>query len=440
MDAADVRLDSLEERIVFWAIVGTWGFFALGALYLLAPALGWCLAALALARHVGIGKTYPVRRVPPGVAVWWLSMAAMLVALVVAHLQYDLGTGTLIKSSIGWAKGWALMAVFPWVGAMLRIKASVIYRATNILAAQTLALIPLFVAAALLHVPHPLFISPLQAVGGPGPEFFAVSLYSIDDTNGMLRWQFFAPWAPAAAFVANISFIFALYDRRRLWKVVGIASSVAVCVLSQSRLGLIVFPGVLLLGYLLGNLTRPAMVGAVAAIFTAGVLWLPQLSRVLTSLSEGFNGARAASTRVRALLRAIALQRWRDEAPVFGHGIVERGPHLVEHMPIGSHHSWFGLLFVKGAVGFGSLAIPLAWTLVEMILKAQRDRVARSALGVAIVITFYTFGENLEILAYLFWPGLIVIGIAMRRRLVSPFAPFMVGPRPEPAGDWRFAT
>ncbi len=382
---------------------------------------------MALRRYIGLSPERCHDAVPLGVIIWWLAMAAMLGALIVAHLAFDLGTGNLLKSSIGWAKGWALMAVFPWIGAMLRIRASVIYRATNILAAQTLVLIPLFVGAAFAHLPHPLFISPLQAIGGPGPEFFAVSLYSIDDTNGMLRWEFFAPWAPAAAFVANISFVFALYDRRRTWKIVGIVSSVAICVLSQSRLGLLVIPGVLIIGYILSNLTRTATAAVAAAVFTLGMLNLSHLSAALTSFSDGFNGARAASTRVRALLRAIALQRWRDESPIYGHGIVEKGPHLVEHMPIGSHHSWYGLLFVKGAIGFGALAVPLAWSWIELIVKAQRDRVARCALGVVIVITFYTFGENLEILTYLFWPGLIVVGIAMRRRVVSPYASFMMG-------------
>ena len=136
---------------------------------------------------------------------------------------------------------------------------------------------------------------------------------------------------------------------------------------------------------------------------------------------DRFNGARAASTRVRKVLGAIALHRWKSEAPIFGHGVVERGPKLVEHMPIGSHHSWYGLLFVKGIVGLLALAIPLAWTVIEMIVKSQSDRVARAALAVTIVIIFYTFGENLEILSYLFWPGLVVIGIAMQRRVFNPF-------------------
>ena len=85
---------------------------------------------------------------------------------------------------------------------------------------------------------------------------------------------------------------------------------------------------------------------------------------------------------MRAALASIAYHRWVTEAPVFGHGIVERGPHLVQYMPIGSHHTWHGLLFVKGAVGFLGLAIPLAWSIVELALKAQADRVARAGLGV----------------------------------------------------------
>ena len=45
---------------------------------------------------------------------------------------------------------------------------------------------------------------------------------------------------------------------------------------------------------------------------------------------------------------------------IWGHGTVERGPHIVEYMPIGSHHTWNGLLFVKGMVGYAGLAVPMA--------------------------------------------------------------------------------
>jgi len=41
--------------------------------------------------------------------------------------------------------------------------------------------------------------------------------------------------------------------------------------------------------------------------------------------------------------------------------------------------------------------------------------VAKTGLQLALVLLLYSFGENLEILAYLFWPGLVWIGIALTR-------------------------
>ncbi len=422
MAAPVLRPETREEIIVYYTILGTWGFYILGALYVVAPVVGWCLAFVALLRYVGISRRPRTRppRIPLGVLVWWVSMAAMLFALVAAHINFELGLGSMLKSSIGWAKGWALMAVFPWIGAMLPIRPEIVYRASNKLALQTLLLTPVFIAGALLHAPSPLYVSPLQILGGPGEEYFQVALYSIDETNGNLRWNFFAPWAPAAAFIANISFVFALYDRSRFWKWVGVTSCIVISVMSQSRLALIAIPGVILLLAILCNLTRPLTLGVASVVSTLGFLLATPILSLVEDASQRFTRARAASSRVRAVLRSIALQRWEDEAPIFGHGVVEKGPHLVEHMPIGSHHSWYGLLFVKEIVGFVALAVPLAWTLLELIVKAQADRVARCALGVMIIITFYTFGENLEILSYLFWPGLVVVGVAMRRRFFHP--------------------
>ena len=420
MDAATLRPETPEEKIIWHCIVWTWFYWFLGALYLLAPVLAWCMFFMAVKIWVRGEGGFRRDGVPTGVHVWTLGMGFMLAALVLAHLDYGLGAGMLIKSMIGWAKGWALMFVFPFIGAMLRIRASIVYRASNILALQTLLLVPVFILAAVVNAPHPLYTSPLQIVGGPGPEYFMVELYGIDDTNGAKRWRFFAPWSPAAAFVANIAFVFALYDKDKFWRRIGIVSSIVVCVMSASRIALVVVPGVIGLTLVLANLTRPVTAAVGAAGGTIGGFALPQILYVVDLLTQRFNSARADSTRVRAYLRSIALHRWQTEAPLVGHGIVERGPKIVEYMPIGSHHTWYGLLYVKGIVGLLALAVPMAWTWIEMIAKSQADRVARAGLAIIIVISFYTFGENLEILAYLFWPGLVVVGVAMQRPFRNP--------------------
>ena len=127
-----------------------------------------------------------------------------------------------------------------------------------------------------------------------------------------------------------------------------------------------------------------------------------------------FKGARADSTRVREALQRIAFERWREEAPWFGHGTVQPGPHLVEYMPIGSHHTWFGLLFVKGLVGFGALFVPLVAHLVVVVADATRHPRGRLPLGILMTLILLSFGENLEIEAYMFWPALLMLGVHLR--------------------------
>jgi hypothetical protein len=122
---------------------------------------------------------------------------------------------------------------------------------------------------------------------------------------------------------------------------------------------------------------------------------------------------------VRSALGRIAVERWRNEAPWFGHGIVERGPHMVEYMPIGSHHSWYGLLFVKGIAGVACLAAPILVSTVAMARRAMRSADARTGFAMVLVLIFYSFGENLEVLGYLVWPGLLLIGIGCREAQAS---------------------
>ena len=93
---------------------------------------------------------------------------------------------------------------------------------------------------------------------------------------------------------------------------------------------------------------------------------------------------------------------------------MERGPHLVEYMPIGSHHTWFGLLFVKGIFGVLALALPLTWTILVLARWSGHTVAARVGLQMLILIFVYTFAENLEILSYLYWPALVVIGLGLR--------------------------
>jgi hypothetical protein len=58
----------------------------------------------------------------------------------------------------------------------------------------------------------------------------------------------------------------------------------------------------------------------------------------------------------------------------------------------------------------------MIYSLGDLLIKSQRNDTAKLGLTMLLVIFLYTFGENLEILAYLFWPGLIAIGMGFLER------------------------
>lgn len=409
MDTQTLSAQNTDEKLIWYAITGTYLFYFLGALYLLAPALGWILALrLFWTRWNRVSDSKPV---PVALRVWIIGMLIMLLSLVIGHLMNDLGSTKLIKSSIGWAKGWALLAIFPLVS-LLNIRAELIIRACMVVCRQTLWLLPLFIGAWILHLPQTPYVSPLSIIGGPGPEFFALSLYEIDPGTGIPRWRMFTPWAPALGMVANIYFIFALHEKDRRWRLYGIIGSIAMILMSQSRLALVTLALAWGVSFVLSRLHKPSTYFFAAGGFSFTGVIGECLLQTMEGFIDGFKSARADSTRVRATLGRIAINRWQMESPTWGHGIVERGPHLVEYMPIGSHHSWYGLLFVKGITGLLALAIPMLVSFIDLLFRARYSSIARMGLALIILLFLYTFGENLEILAYLFWPALIVLGLS----------------------------
>ncbi|MGB7373891.1 O-antigen ligase family protein [Pontixanthobacter sp.] len=405
------------ERLISVTIQSTWALWLVGGLYIAGPALGWILALMAARELYLAPGLAPANRPPqPGlvIQVWLAAMLVMLVVLWIGHSNFNLGAAKTIKSSIGWAKGWALIALFPFAASVLHIRAEYIYRAICKLGLQTLIILPVFIAAPFIGLPDTLWVSPLQILGGAGSEYFAATLYTIEPGAGTPRWQFFAPWSPAAGMIAVVYVVLAAQERHLGWKVTGIIAGLALAVLSQSRLALVAIILIVPVLYMLGRTRSPALwMAAVPAVLLAG-LFGPVLIELADQIMSDFRGARADSSRVREALGRIAIERWENEAPWFGHGVVENGPHMVEYMPIGSHHSWYGLLFVKGLVGALALAVPLALSVIVLAAKGVSDALPRTAFGMVLVLVLYSFGENLEILSYLYWPALIVIGLALK--------------------------
>jgi hypothetical protein len=411
------------EALCFWALVLTWPFYGVGALYIVGPVLGWSLLGMVtVSAYLGPAMRADLRIAGPiPLIVWsWIAgILAMLVVLWIGHLDWDLGTAETIKSSIGWAKGWALAALFPLAGAVLPIRREPLIRAMCVVGLHTLILLPFLVAAAFIHLPSSLFVSPLSVIGGPGPEYFEVFLYTVDPETLTPRWQFYLPWSPFAGLIGVTVVLFALEERKRAWTVCGVLAGVAMIVLSSSRMSVIALVVCVAIPRIAPLFRLPAtwLVSTVAATSMA-VFGNAALGLVETSMSA-FKSARVSSSRVRDTLQRIAFDRWRREAPLFGHGAVERGPHIVEYMPIGSHHTWFGLLYVKGLFGLLSLLAPMVYQFGLTMLDATRHSRGRLPFGIMLLMVQLTFGENMEIETYMFWPAFMILGIHAREAMLA---------------------
>lgn len=413
MQSSSHYQSTVEEKLIVGAILFTYPIYAIGGLYITGSALGYLVFGLVALRAFVEGK-YIFRAVPAIVWVWVLGMILMLVSLLVAHGNWSLGAVQTIKSTVGWAKGWALLGLFPLLGAIVEIRPERIVRAICHVAKHTAIFAVITFVFYLARFPGELFVSPLQILGGAGDNFFMVSLYGSNPETGAGRWQFFAPWAPAAGFLSCIFVVFSLMEKEIKWRNWGVAGSVVMALLSQSRAGWAIFIFVVPMFLFSKQIGNPRILLLAGFLLPVLLVFGEPAYEWINDTFEQIKQARPASTRVRAALENLALQRWQAEAPIWGHGVVESGPKLVEFMPIGSHHSWYGLLFVKGIVGFVALAIPLLISLIYLACFIHVSQNARAAFCMLAIFICYSFFENLEILAYLYWPALFWLGLTFK--------------------------
>ena len=79
---------------------------------------------------------------------------------------------------------------------------------------------------------------------------------------------------------------------------------------------------------------------------------------------------------------------------------------------------------------FLGLGFSFAVGYVTLLWKSQKSELAETALAVLLVMTLFSLGENLETLAYIYWPGLVVLGMGMA---VQPGAERVQDPERSPA-------
>ncbi|MUL35819.1 O-antigen ligase family protein [Gloeocapsopsis dulcis] len=405
---------NFEEKVIWYSILGTYGFYFTGLLYYIPPAIAWILT-IYLIRKLWLQKDNSSINnritIPWEVWVWIVSMAAIEFATIFGHADFNLGTASLIKATIGWAKGWALFALFPLIGC-LNIRPKLLCRAVCLLCLQSLIILSFCYVASLLRL-NISYTAPLNFFGGPKLAF-SITLYTVQDS--WLRIALFAPWATIIGFVGNVFLPLSLLETKQRLRWIGIITSLLMCWFSGSRANMLALPTAWIATQILANSQRPFLwlTAGFSSLITG--LFAPNLINAMRSFQNWMRSLRKNSNSEREALDRIAIRRW-AEAPITGHGVTDSGPSRIVGVNIGTHNNWTGLLFINGIIGVLALGVSLTCSFISLVIRAQESQIAKSALHILLIIFCNTFVDSLNMTAYLVAPGLVFLGTAFREPL-----------------------
>jgi hypothetical protein len=412
-----IKPQNLPEILVWYYIVGTFIIYYLGAQFILAPLLGAFLTIYLFVKLFRQNDKTPIGERINVPFLSWLWLVAILIvgfAIIMGHLYFGLGMGEIVKSLMNrWFKAWFLFPMFLLAGA-LPIRPQLVYRATCILCFQSIFFILIGLAGILAGMDDSLeYISPLKVFGGG--DFYTVKVLGYTSSYlGENRMQLFAPWAPALSLVGNIYFWFAWCETNKKWRWLGLIGATAMIVSSFSRAGTVFLPLVPALIWLALNIARPWVQILVASVsFLGGIFGSAILTFVETFKAE-VDRYRSGSSKIRSTIQRMTLERV-QESPIWGHGTIEgKGPKVTAELPFGTHHTWNSALYTYGIVGCAAIAIALIWSIIELLMKARHSETARVGLSIILILTLFSFSENLDSMTYIYWPGLLVLGMAFK--------------------------
>jgi hypothetical protein len=407
-----IKPQNFPETLVWYYIICTYPIYFLGAQFVLAPLLASCLVVYLLIKWWNQTENTPkAEKITISITAWvWVGAVIVIeVALIVNHIILEFETRRIITSSLLWYRTWGLFALFPLAG-HLNIRPKLIYRAVCILCLQSLVVVIIGVIAGFLHLPSISYISPLKAVGGDEEMYLVKFFHTLRD-----RLELFAIWPTILALAASIYFCFALQETDKKWRCIGLFTSIFMILAAQARTATVGLPFVLGLVWFLTNFVRPWVQFATGFMSLLMGMFAPIVIDFLKVFKEQFDKLRSGSSKVRAAIYRISLERWWNESPIWGLAVRERGPEVIVNLPLGSHHTWFGTLYSYGIVGCAALAVAFLWSFFDLLIKAQTSEDAKVGLQVLLVMLICSFADNLETFAFTYWPGWLILGIAFKQ-------------------------
>lgn len=413
-----IKPQNFAEQIVWYLILGTYVFYFLGIQSLIIPGTIWLLAFY-LAQTLWQQNKYTSANEKITISrtawIWAICVTLMIPVLIISHLDFDTGTFRLTKSILKWSREWAVWALIPLI-ASLNIRPKLVYRAISLLCLQSFPFIILSYLAFMANVPEMLFTSPLHVLGGDS-DMYSVTAFILDYQHHIPRITLYSPWAPNLAMIAMIYFFIVRQESNTKIKFLATICAVVMIITPISRTAIVCFPFLILISWLFTNFSQPIIYFCTGlGVFLTG-LFAPILISFADTFIAKFHSARASSSALRITLVRMSLDKWWRDAPIWGHGYTKAvGPAYTYYYPIGTSGcgTWVNLLYTKGIIGFSAIFVAMLWTLIDLLIKAQKSTTAKVGLSVLLVFLVFSFVEELDLLAYLYWPGILIIGLAIK--------------------------
>ena len=421
-----IKPQNLPEKVVWYYLTGTFVAYYLGLQFLLTPLLGYFLLFLLLKQLWQQTDETPASEkivISPSVWVWVIAMLMIEVTIVISHINFNLGLTQIIRTSVGWSRQWALLALFPLAG-HLKIRPQIIYRAVCILAPQCLVVVAVDTLAALVRLPVISFFSPFKILGG-GNALWEVEFFS----NAIMRrndFKLFAGWPTILGMISVIYVYCAWQETDPKWRRIGVFTYLFLIFASQTRTAIACLIITFVLWQVLNYWSHPRLLFVAAFSCSFIGILLPKLTdwfNVLKDFVENFRGKDSAdSGQLRGYINRMTLARWQSDAPIWGHGVIAEfgeGPRITQGIPLGTHSTWFAILYNHGLVGFMSLLIAFLYSFFHLFIKSIKHRDATTAkigLMTLIVLAVFGFTEPIQVWAYVYWSLLLMLGIALSNR------------------------
>lgn len=412
-----MKPQNFPEKLIWFYITWNYLIYFCGAQYVLSPIMCWSLLGYLIIKWWRQNQdTLACEQIHISPTHWIWILGILLIGLThfIGSIEFNVEPYIITRDFFnGWVRMWALFAIFPLIGT-LNIRPQIIFRAVSIFCVQSAIFVALFWFISVLSGGHEFsYISPLYKFGGQLNYYTVVIGNALDIEER--RLYMIAPWGPALGMLASIYFFMVLRETNKFLRFAALIGSVAMILSSFSRTAIVCIPLIFIFVQTTTRILQPLTQFIWSQIIFWSALFFDQASNLLYDTVSGFKQYRSGSTRAREELNQLALTAWRNEAPIWGHGsYFEKSSGLSGSRNFVSDNTISGILYGNGLIGAVSLGAIFIWTFFELFRKIKRSPQAKVGIEILSVIFIFLGTENIQATAYLYWPGLIMLGIAFK--------------------------